>query len=258
MNDKRPSQSNLLRLDSLLFNQGHTSTRSQAETYIKLGYVRVNGKIANKAGQKVSKNTVVKITAPKMLVSRAGFKLFSITKDLNIKFSGKVVLDVGSSTGGFSDLALQSNAAKVIAVDVGTEQMEARLKTNKKIELHEQTDIRDMLNLSSNPDIVLIDVSFISIMEVLNHLPRIIDKGCQIVAMVKPQFETNTKNTKSSGVIKNDKIRRQIFKEFEQKVMSKFKIIAKADSKVLGEKGNQERFYLLRLLSADKNNVSLV
>jgi len=237
-----------IRLDVLLSEQGEINSRSQAENYIKLGYVTANGKVVRKPGQKISKNSVVKITAPIRLVSRAGFKLFSVKDELGLNFAGKVVLDVGSSTGGFSDLALQHGAGKVIAVDVGRQQMDSQLKTNTKIELHEQTDIRSVKKLGSSPDIVLIDVSFISIREVLDHLPAIIDENCEIVAMVKPQFETGGVAAKHSGVIKNKTLRREILKKFERYAKRRYKIIKKADSKITGEKGNLERFYLLKLL----------
>lgn len=178
-------------------------------------------------------------------VSRGGLKLSSVAPKLGLNFGGKVVLDVGSSTGGFSDYALQHGAKKVIAVDSGKNQMHPSLRVNDKIELHEKTDIRSLSSLSTPADIVVIDVSFISISEVLPAIAKLVSRDCDIVAMVKPQFEANA-SEKNHGVIKNDHVRRDILKNFESWATRKFVIIAKADSSLSGARGNVERFYLLR------------
>jgi 23S rRNA (cytidine1920-2'-O)/16S rRNA (cytidine1409-2'-O)-methyltransferase len=157
------------------------------------------------------------------------------------------VLDVGSSTGGFSDYALQHGAAKIIAVDIGKLQLATSLRTNPKVELHEQTDIKSVRTLSTKINMVLIDVSFTSIKPILAHLLNIVDEDTAVVAMVKPQFEAGDK-LKHKGVVKNQTARRNILKDFEAWVKDKYKIIDKADSKVTGEKGNVERFYLLKTL----------
>lgn len=237
-----------MRLDNYLVDQGLVSTRSQAENYIKLGKVTVNNNIITKSSHNIAKNTVVKLTSPKKYVSRAGFKLESVADRFKLDFTNKAVLDVGSSTGGFSDYALQHGAAKIIAVDVGTNQMDKHLRLNPKVELHEQTDIRHINNLSTKVDYCLIDVSFISIKLVLQHLRNLVDKDSMIVAMVKPQFEAENPRDKNKGVIKNESIRRSVLKDFERYAVKYYKIIDKADSKVAGPKGNVERFYLLRLL----------
>ena len=156
------------------------------------------------------------------------------------------MLDVGSSTGGFTDYALRHGAKKVIAVEVGTDQLHPSLHGHEQIELHEQTDIRDMHELSAVPNIVVIDVSFISLREILPHLSTIIGKKTQVIAMVKPQFEAEASNLKHKGVIKNDKMRRDILKSFEEWVRGSYIIIDKADSDVAGAKGNLERFYKLQ------------
>lgn len=235
------------RLDQLLANRGLASSRSQAESLIKLGFVTVNGEIIKKPGKEFDKNSEVKVTAPKKYVSRAAFKLDSACKELDIDFTDKTVLDVGSSTGGFTEYALEHGASIVIAVELGTNQMHNSLRDNPRIELYEQTDIRSINNLSKKVDIVLIDVSFISLREILPHISKLISQDTLVLAMVKPQFEAPSSH-KHKGVIKNNKIRREILKGFEQWVISKYKIVAKADSKVAGEKGNLERFYSLRLV----------
>lgn len=230
-----------------MFQKGYVYSRSQAENYIKLGKVEVDGNIVKKPSAKVSKNNVVLLTSEKKYVSRGGMKLESVATELKLNFKDTVVLDVGSSTGGFTDYVLQDGASGVIAVDVGKNQMNDLLKQNPKIDLHEQTDIRDIKSLSTKVDYVVIDVSFISIKIVLKHLKSILNKDAKIIAMVKPQFESKD-TQKHKGVIKNESLRRKILAEFELWAKSDFKIISKSDSKVHGEKGNRERFYLLGIL----------
>jgi len=234
------------RLDQRVTELGLVNSRSQAESYIKLGKVKVNGKTQTKSGFLVSENDQVEISGDEQYVSRAALKLASVAEMLKLDFKDKVVLDVGSSTGGFTDFALRHGAQLVIAVEVGTDQLHSSLQGNPKIELHEQTDIRDINTLSKSPDIVVADVSFISLRQILPHVAGLISKQTQIVAMVKPQFEAGESSMKHKGVIKNDKMRRDILKDFESWAQRSFIIIDKADSAVSGAKGNQERFYLLR------------
>lgn len=231
------------RLDQTLVTKKLVSTRSQSENLIKLGEVQVNGRIITKPSYYVSLSDTIVVTANERYVSRAGLKLASVSRIFNLDFNGKVVLDVGSSTGGFTDFALQHGAKKVIAVDVGTNQLHPKLRRDERVELHEQTDIRNF-STKQNIDVVVIDVSFISLREVLPAVQRIAPRAL-IVAMVKPQFESGA-NLKNKGVIKNEKVRREILKDFELWVKDLFVIINKSDSKVSGTKGNLERFYLLK------------
>ncbi len=233
------------RLDKVMAQQGLAATRSEAESWIRLGRVRVDGKVVQKAGTFVATTAAVILDAPERYVSRAGLKLASVAAALGVEFAGKVVLDVGSSTGGFTDYALQHGAAKVIAVDVGTEQLHPSLRGNKRVELHEKTDIRGFMP-SETPQIVVIDVSFISLREILPHIARISGPATQVIAMVKPQFEATKKQLGSTGVIKNDTVRRAILKDFEQWAKLRFMVQNKADSTIAGAHGNHERFYLLR------------
>lgn len=228
--------------------RGLVETRSQAESYIKLGDVTINGSVVTKPGQFVGSDSKIKISASEQYVSRAALKLASVAQALGLDFKDRTVLDVGSSTGGFTDYALRHGAKKVVAVEAGTEQLHPRLRTNPKIELHEQTDIREMHALSSMPDIVVIDVSFVSLRDVLPHIISLSSSKTEITAMVKPQFEASVSNLKHKGVIKNDRMRRDILKSFEDWVTNHCIIVSKADSQVFGAKGNQERFYKLRPL----------
>lgn len=235
------------RLDQELTKRGLTTTRSQAESWIKMGKVTVDGKVIDKPGHFVRSDTSITLKAEQQYVSRAGLKLESVAEMLKLDFRKQVVLDVGSSTGGFTDFALRNGARKVYAVDVGTDQLHPSLRRNPQIELHEKTDIRNFY-LKQKPNIIVIDVSFISLREILPHIhENLSDTNTQIVAMVKPQFEAGKDQT-NKGIIKNDAIRRQILKDFETWAKPLFAIIDKRDSDVAGAKGNQERFYLLKPL----------
>lgn len=232
------------RLDQALVARGLIASRSQAESWIKLGKVKVNGRDITKPGHFVYPDAKIKLDAKEQYVSRAGLKLASVAEALRLDFKDAVVLDVGSSTGGFTDYALQHGAQKVIAVDVGTKQLHPTLHGHPQIELHEQTDIRDLKKLSVTPTIVVIDVSFISLRDILPHITTLIGSKTFIVAMVKPQFEAGN-SSKHKGVIKNAAMRRDILRDFESWAKKAFLIRAKSDSQVAGAKGNSERFYLL-------------
>lgn len=234
------------RLDVTLFEQGLVASRSQAESYIRLGQVTVNGRIITKTGTLVNDTDTLVLTAQEQYVSRAALKLASVAEALNIKFNNTTVLDVGSSTGGFTQYALKRGAKKVIAVEVGTDQLHPILRDDPRIELHEKTDIRTF-STAEHIDVVVADVSFISLREILPALAKLVNAQTQIAVMVKPQFEAAVSSLKHKGVIKNDKMRREILKDFELWVQQHFIIVDKADSHVSGAKGNLERFYLLRL-----------
>lgn len=233
------------RLDQALVVRQLVASRSQAESYIKLNQVTVNGTAVTKPGYLVDDSAELKVTAGQQYVSRAALKLASVAEVLGIDFVGTTVLDVGSSTGGFTQYALKQGAAKVIAVEVGTNQLHPSLRGEPRIELHEKTDIRDF-KTDQKIDIVVADVSFISLREILPAVAGLCNEQTQLVAMVKPQFEAAADNLKHKGVIKNDKIRRDILKSFENWVQQSFVIVDKADSQIAGAKGNRERFYLLR------------
>jgi len=248
------------RLDKEIVDRAIVETRSQAENFIKLGLVSVDGRVMTKPGEMVVGNTKIILLAKERYVSRAGMKLESVAKTLNLRFQEKIVLDVGSSTGGFTDFALQHGAKKVVCVDIGTNQLHQSLRTHPRIELHEKTDVRNLvLNSKSSkeqsmakndnkvriqaPDIILMDVSFISVREILPSIANLSSSKTQIVVMVKPQFEASAGGQKHKGVIKNDTLRRKILQDFEVWIKKLFVIVGKADSEVIGAKGNRERFY---------------
>ena len=235
------------RLDKLMLARGLVGSRSEAENWIRLGRVRVGGRVVAKPGLFVDESAPIELAASERYVSRAGLKLAGAAKAFNLDFHSKTVLDIGSSTGGFTDFALQHGAKKVYAVDVGTDQLHPSLRGNKRIELYEKTDIRDFVP-NQPVDVIVGDVSFISLREILPHVAKnIMQPETILVAMVKPQFEAG-KYQVNKGVIKNDKVRRQILADFENWAKQYFVVLDKKDSDVAGAKGNVERFYKLQLI----------
>ena len=234
------------RLDKALVERGLATTRSQADNFIRLGYVFLNKKIVQKSGTMVSDSDEIKLEKKETYVSRAGLKLASVAEYFHLNFQDKIVLDIGSSTGGFTDYSLRHGAKKVFAVDVGTDQLHPSLRSNPKIALYEKTDIRDFY-ADESIDIIVGDVSFISLREILPHVAEnLMNTNTILIAMVKPQFEAG-RHQVNKGIIKNDKVRRQILSDFEDWAKKYFVILDKKDSEVAGSKGNLERFYKLKL-----------
>ncbi len=234
------------RLDKALVERGLASTRSQADNFIRLGYVSLNKKVARKSGVMVSDTDTITLKKAETYVSRAGLKLASVAKYFKLNFQDKTVLDIGSSTGGFTDYSLRHGAKKVFAVDVGTDQLHPSLRSNPKIILNEKTDIRDFYT-DEVIDVIVGDVSFISLREILPHVAsELMNESTTLIAMVKPQFEAGRQQT-NKGIIKNDKVRRQVLTDFENWAKKYFVILDKKDSEVAGSKGNLERFYKLQL-----------
>ncbi|MCJ1967474.1 TlyA family RNA methyltransferase [Candidatus Nanosynbacter sp. TM7-076] len=234
------------RLDKALVERGLATTRSQADNFIRLGYVFLNKKIVQKSGTMVSDSDEIKLEKKETYVSRAGLKLASVAEYFHLNFQDKTVLDIGSSTGGFTDYSLRHGAKKVFAVDVGTDQLHPSLRPNPKIVLYEKTDIRDFY-ADEAIDIIVGDVSFISLREILPHVAEnLMNTNTILVAMAKPQFEAG-RHQVNKGIIKNDKVRRQILSDFEDWAKKYFVILDKKDSEVAGSKGNLERFYKLKL-----------
>ena len=234
------------RLDKALVERGLATTRSQADNFIRLGYVFLNKKIVQKSGTMVSDSDEIKLEKKETYVSRAGLKLASVAEYFYLNFQDKTVLDIGSSTGGFTDYSLRHGAKKVFAVDVGTDQLHPSWRPNPKIVLDEKTEIRDFY-ADGAIDIIVGDVSFISLREILPHVAEnLMNSDTVLIAMVKPQFEAG-RHQVNKGIIKNDKVRRQILSDFEDWAKKYFVILDKKDSEVAGSKGNLERFYKLKL-----------
>ena len=179
-------------------------------------------------------------------VSRAEGKLAGAVRAFSYDFRDKTVLDIGSSTGGFTELALKLGAKKVIAVEKGTRQMKAPLRYDSRIELHEKTDIFEFVT-TEKIDTIVADVSFVSLTKVLAYAKmRLARRDTDLLVMLKPQFEARNDQL-VKGVVKNEKIRREIIKNFEMWLKNNgFRVMMKRDNDVIGKNGNQERFYYLR------------
>lgn len=194
-------------------------------------------------------------------VSRAEEKLAGAVRAFSFDFRGKTVLDIGSSTGGFTEFALRNGAKKVIAVEKGTNQMRAPLRFDSRVELLEKTDIFDVfldtkISVQENaknvvlkevPDVILADVSFVSLKMVLAHAKRnLAGKETEFLVMLKPQFEAEEFQL-NRGVVKNEKMRREIIKNYEDWLKNNgFLVVNKRDNVLAGKNGNVERFYYLK------------
>jgi 23S rRNA (cytidine1920-2'-O)/16S rRNA (cytidine1409-2'-O)-methyltransferase len=234
------------RLDVMLVDRGLVDTRTKAQALIMAGQVSAEGRRLDKPGLMLDEATALHIKDQPRFVSRAGEKLASVADALGLDFTGKVVLDVGSSTGGFTDYALQHGAARVYCVDVGTGQLAYKLRQDPRVEVQEQTDIRDAL-LPQPADVAVMDVSFISLRKVLEPTARLVAPGALIIAMAKPQFEAGKPVAdRYHGVIPAGKARDEVLKELEEWMRDRFDIIGAQDSAVAGAEGNVERFYVLR------------
>jgi len=235
------------RLDVLLVERGLVDTRNKAAALIMAGEVIVDEQAWTKPGHQFADDAVIRLKNQMQYVSRAGDKLASVIEPLQLDFTNKVVLDVGSSTGGFTDCALQQGATKVIGVDVGTNQLAYKLRVDERVELHEQTDIRDFES-EEKADMAVIDVSFISLIKILEHVAALIKDDGQIIAMVKPQFEAGKALADAhKGLIVDEEVRLKVLADFRAWAEEHFSIQAEADSEVHGRHGNRERFFLLKL-----------
>lgn len=184
--------------------------------------------------------------------SRGYYKIEGAGRAFNFDFQNKLVLDIGSSTGGFTEYALDRGAKRVIAIEKGSNQMKASLRFDPKVDLHEKTDIFDVKVgegiVDEIPDVIVADVSFVSLKEVLRHAKTFLaDKHTDFLVMMKPQFEAEDRQL-NNGVIKNESMRRRIIKDFEYYLKQNgFIIIKKRDNELTGKSGNRERFYWLRI-----------
>lgn len=182
------------------------------------------------------------------IVGRAELKLAEAAKAFGYDFRGKTVLDIGSSTGGFTELVLRKGAERVVAVEKGTRQMKAPLRFDPRIDLREKTDIFEVSRESlPKIDVVVADVSFVSLTKVLKWAAETLDPGVDYLVMLKPQFEAFPDQL-VNGVVKNEKMRREIMKRFGGWLARNgFVVLKKRDNETVGKVGgNRERFYFLR------------
>lgn len=206
----------------------------------------VNNKIIQKNSEQVDSEAKIEIIGTeKPYVGRGGVKLEKALLEFKINPAKSTVLDVGSSTGGFTECLLRQGAKKVYAVDVGTDQFDSDLKKDPRIVLMEKTDIRKIKALPDEIDLAVIDVSFISLELILESVKNLIKPSGVIIALIKPQFETHKENKNKSGIVKNEETRIEVLskiKKFGQKI--KLKLQGEIDSPILGGSGNKEYFLL--------------
>jgi len=233
----------VVRLDKYLVDEGYFESRNRANDAIKAGLVLVDGK-KGKPSLKIDENSMVEVKESKFYVSRAARKLENFLSEHGLDIKGKRALDIGSSTGGFAQIILENDVATLDCVDVGKDQLHISLRKNEKITLHEETDIRDFQSDNAF-ELITCDVSFISILQILNDIDRLAKSATDIVILYKPQFEVG-KDVKrdSRGVVQDmDAIARR--KEaFDAEALSLgWELKHQALSKVTGKEGNQEYLY---------------
>ena len=226
--------------------RGLAETKREAQALVMAGQVSAEGRRLDKPGLMVDDATALHVKAQAPYVSRAGEKLASVAGPLGLDFTRRVVLDVGSSTGGFTDYVLQHGAARVICVDVGTGQLDYKLRQDPRVLVMEQTDIRDA-QIPEVADMAVVDVSFVSLTKVLEATARLLEDGSLLVAMAKPQFEaTKAEADRFSGVIPVGAVRNEILDRLRGWLREQFVILGECDSAVAGMRGNVERFFVLR------------
>ncbi len=230
----------------VLVSQKLNITRAKAQALLMAGQVFINDKRIDKAGTLVDSKSIIKIKKLFPYVSRGALKIKEATEKFNISFKDRVVCDVGSSTGGFSDFALQEGAKKIYAIDTGKGQLAQKIRQDKRVVVMEQTNIRDIYNLPEKIDIFLVDVSFISLKKVLPQLQKIEDDA-PIIALVKPQFEVGKEIAdKYKGVIKDPKIQQEVIIEIKDFTRNLgYQLSGEIESPITGAKGNKE--YLIYL-----------
>jgi 23S rRNA (cytidine1920-2'-O)/16S rRNA (cytidine1409-2'-O)-methyltransferase len=199
-----------VRLDSLLAERGLFESRSRAAAAVLAGEVRLAGRRAEKAGQLVDPAVAIEVDAPPPFVSRGGIKLANALKALGVPVTGRRCLDVGASTGGFTDCLLQRGAAHVVALDVAYGELDYRLRSDERVTVIERTNARalDCAALPYRPELVVADVSFISLTKVLPAVLACTAPEFDCVAMVKPQFEVGKGNVGKGGVVRDPALRR--------------------------------------------------
>ncbi len=248
------------RLDVFLVKTGLYETRNKAQNAIENKDIKVNDKIVDSPSYKVEEDCKIEIISNSLpYVSRGGLKLEKALKIFNIDLKDKIVLDIGASTGGFTDCSLQNGAKKVYALDVGENQLHESLKNNDKVVSLEKTNFRT-INIEEfkryNIDIIVVDVSFISLSYIFENASKIIDKDKLMICLIKPQFETAKKEHNKNGVVNNPKIHFEVIKNVIS-YANKFELhLNKLDfSPIKGDKsGNIEYLGLFSFNTFDVSN----
>jgi 23S rRNA (cytidine1920-2'-O)/16S rRNA (cytidine1409-2'-O)-methyltransferase len=238
------------RIDKLMVEKGLAPSREKAQALIMAGAVLVDEVAVTKAGTPVSEDATVRVKGDDCpYVSRGGLKRAGALDDLGVEVAGLTVLDVGASTGGFTDVCLQRGAAKVYAVDVGTNQLDYSLRKDDRVFSLEKTNARSLtVEMLPGPvDLAVIDVSFISIAKVLPAVVACLVPEGAVLAMAKPQFEAGREKVGKGGVVRDPQARRQAV---DQVIIAAadlgLELAGRVDARIQGPKGNQETFVYLK------------
>jgi 23S rRNA (cytidine1920-2'-O)/16S rRNA (cytidine1409-2'-O)-methyltransferase len=230
------------RLDLLLVERGLAESRTQAQALVMAG--RVRGYV--KAGQQVPEDAEIELVATAPFVSRGGEKLAQVLDALGVDPAGKDCLDIGASTGGFTDCLLRRGARRVIALDVGYGQLAQRLRDDPRVTVLERTNARELRELPFAPELVVCDVSFISLKLALPPALALAAPGWQALALVKPQFEAGKDEVGRGGVVRDVEIRRRVVHEIAEASLAwRARVAGVVDSGLPGPKGNREIFLYL-------------
>ncbi len=236
------------RLDLALVERGLAPSREKARALILAADVTVDGVVETRAGAPVSVDAALAIVTPARFVSRGGEKLDHALDAFGVDVCGLVVLDVGASTGGFTDCMLQRGASLVYAIDVGYGQLDARLRADRRVVSMERTNIRDLTSLQERPALATIDASFISLTTVLPAVMALMARGADIVALVKPQFEAGRAEVRRGGVVRDPLVHAAVIGRVAWwSVNHGLRVRGVAMSPLLGPAGNREFFLWLRL-----------
>jgi 23S rRNA (cytidine1920-2'-O)/16S rRNA (cytidine1409-2'-O)-methyltransferase len=228
------------RLDTVLVARGLAESREKAKRLILAGAVRVNGQLARKTSDMVEGVADIILEAAEKYVSRGGHKLEAALDAFHIDCAGKTCMDIGASTGGFTDCLLQRGAARVHAVDVGKGQLAWKLRQDLRVVVHDEVNAR---NLTGEPvDLVTIDVSFISLTKVLPAAVNLMRPGGLLVALIKPQFEAGRKFVSKGGVVRDSAVHERVKTEVVEFATGTLalRLIGLCDSPLLGPAGNKE------------------
>jgi 23S rRNA (cytidine1920-2'-O)/16S rRNA (cytidine1409-2'-O)-methyltransferase len=238
-----------LRIDQWLVQRGLVASRERAGELIRKGGVQVNGKVITRPGVKFDENAQVELLeAPFPWVSRGALKLLSALEQFKVSATDRTCLDVGASTGGFTEVLLHHGAKKVFALDAGTDQLAERLRSDARIVSIEKQNIRTAPDdlLGESVSLVVIDVSFISLKLILHELGRFLSPSADVVALVKPQFEVGAAHLGRGGIVRNEKRRIQAVNEVVEEAKNLgFTCVASTVSPIEGGDGNIE--YLIHL-----------
>jgi len=235
------------RLDQLLVARGLAPSRERAQALIMAGAVRVGGQVARRAAAPVDDDVAIALDAGPRFVSRGGEKLDAALAELGLDVVGAVALDVGSSTGGFTDALLQRGAARVYAIDVGKGQLDWRLRNDPRVVAREGVNARAGFDLPEPVDLIVADVSFISLRVALPPSFRHLREGGQLLALVKPQFEAGRDAVGPGGIVRDPEARAGAAGAVAERFTADgLGVIAIAASRVPGREGNREIFVLAR------------